>query len=175
MISGEISLLRVVKDTVVDGPGVRMSLYGAGCGHRCKGCHNSDSWSIAQGEMRSLKELVVELLEDKHSNITFTGGDPLFQVEAFAELARVIKANSNKSIWCYTGYRMEEVMASATLSMILPYIDVMVDGRFEQELLSPSLPFRGSSNQRLIDVKASLRDGEVRLFEYNPFPDFGLL
>ncbi|MGL4992677.1 MAG: anaerobic ribonucleoside-triphosphate reductase activating protein [Bacteroidales bacterium] len=175
MVSGEISLLRVVKDTVVDGPGVRISLYGAGCGHRCSGCHNSSSWSIAQGEVFALRELAEELLADTHSNITFTGGDPLFQVESFAELARVIKANSQKSIWCYTGYRIEEVLSSSTLSMILPYIDVLVDGRFEQDLLSPSLPFRGSSNQRLIDVKATLRDGEIRIFEYNPFPDFGLL
>lgn len=110
------------------------------------------------------------LLTDPFSNITFSGGDPLEQVEAFTELAKLIKNKSKKNIWCYTGYRYEEVCRSARLAQILPYIDVLVDGRFNQHLRDTDLLFRGSSNQRLIDVPESLLKGKIQLYDYSPYP-----
>lgn len=151
-----IMLMDVVEDTVVDGPGFRTVIYAAGCGHACPGCHNPQSWDMRNGRPVEVPALVQQVLSDPFADVTFSGGDPLMQVEAFTALARHIKNRSRKTIWCYTGYRYETVARSQRLSMILPYIDVLVDGRYEQKLRDTSLRFRGSSNQRLVDVKASL-------------------
>ena len=166
----DLTILDIVEDTVVDGPGFRTTVYCAGCRHQCPGCHNPESWSRANGYVVTVAEIARRLLSNPFSNVTFSGGDPLEQVEAFTELAGLIKQQSRKTIWCYTGYRFEEVCRSAHLSQILPFIDVLVDGRYNQHLRDTSLLFRGSSNQRLIDVKASLQKGCTELFEYAPYP-----
>lgn len=166
----KIVVLDIIEDTVVDGPGFRTTVYASGCRHRCPGCHNPESWDMAHGQEMGIGELASRLLSDPFSNITFSGGDPLEQVDAFTELARLIRAESKKNIWCYTGYRFEEVCRSRKLSQILPYIDVLVDGRYNQQLRDTSLLFRGSSNQRLVDVAASFEKGKVSLFEYAPYP-----
>ena len=163
-------LLDIIEDTVVDGPGFRTSLYAAGCRHHCPGCHNPQSWEREHGHAVGVEEVAERLLTDPFSNITFSGGDPLEQVEAFTELAKLIKNKSKKNIWCYTGYRYEEVCRSARLAQILPYIDVLVDGRFNQHLRDTDLLFRGSSNQRLIDVPESLLKGKIQLYDYSPYP-----
>lgn len=165
-----IIVMDIVKDTVVDGPGFRTAIYAAGCGHACPGCHNAQSWDISHGYAVEVVDIAEELLRDPFADVTFSGGDPLMQVEAFSRLARQIKSRSRKTIWCYTGYRYENVVESPRLSMILPYIDVLVDGRFEQGLQDKELFFRGSSNQRLVDVKASLDSGEVHSYYYEPRP-----
>ena len=113
-----------------------------------------------------------QILDADNSGVTFSGGDPMFQVEAFTELARMIKEQTQKNIWCYTGYEFDEVLGSERLSRILPYIDVMVDGRFVEEEKDPGLIFRGSKNQRLIDVQRSLAEKTVVLYDYSPFPTF---
>lgn len=109
---------------------------------------------------------LLELIEDdEFSNVTFTGGDPLYQVEAFTELARKIKERTSKTIWCYTGFTYEEILADKKLSMILPYIDVLVDGPFILEKRDTELLFRGSSNQRIIYLHGKEEDiipGTVR-------------
>lgn len=166
----DLVILDIVEDTVVDGPGFRTTVYAAGCRHQCPGCHNPQSWDQANGRGVSVEEVARQLLADPFSNITFSGGDPLEQVEAFTALARELKARSHKNIWCYTGYCFEEVCRSPRLSQILPYIDVLVDGRYNQHLRDASLLFRGSSNQRLVDVKASLQNHRTMLFDYAPFP-----
>lgn len=165
-----LTILDIVEDTVVDGPGFRTAVYGAGCRHHCAGCHNPESWDAANGRVVSVEALAKQILADPFVNVTFSGGDPLEQVEAFTLLARKIKRGSRKTIWCYTGYRYEEIIVSAHLSQILPYIDVLVDGRFCQSLRDESLLFRGSSNQRLVDVQTSALSGRVALFDYEPFP-----
>jgi anaerobic ribonucleoside-triphosphate reductase activating protein len=91
--------------------------------------------------------------DDDFADVTFSGGDPLYQCDAVTELARRIKAETNKTIWCYTGFTYEEILDNAWLSQILPYIDVFVDGQFVEELKTTELPFRGSSNQRIIKLK----------------------
>lgn len=166
----KIVVLDVVEDTVVDGPGFRTTVYAAGCRHKCPGCHNPQSWDTANGYEVESDVLLGRLLADPFSNVTFSGGDPLEQVEAFTELAKRIKQSCSKNIWCYTGYRFEEVLRSSRLSQILPYIDVLVDGRYNRNLRDSSLLFRGSSNQRLVDVPASLQACQTRLFEYAPYP-----
>lgn len=97
-----------------------------------------------------MEELLEIIKSDEFSNVTFSGGDPLYQVEAFTELARRIKEETGKTIWCYTGFRYEEILADSRLSQILPYLDVLVDGPFIQSLRDTELLFRGSSNQRII-------------------------
>ncbi|MGL4293575.1 MAG: anaerobic ribonucleoside-triphosphate reductase activating protein [Bacteroidales bacterium] len=166
-----ISLLDIVEDTVVDGPGFRLTLYGAGCVHRCKKCHNPQSWNINHGKRYSIDE-IWNRIKSYSSNITFSGGDPFFQVHEFTLLAQKIKAESNKTIWCYTGYRYEQIVENESMRNMLGYIDVLIDGRFINNMKDPELLFRGSSNQRIIDVKASIRDNRVIPYQYQPFPEF---
>ena len=145
-----IRILDILEETMADGPGLRTSIYCAGCAHHCPGCHNPQSWDFAGGHEASVEELLEIVKSDEFSNVTFSGGDPLYQVEAFTELARRIKEETGKTIWCYTGFRYEEILADSRLSQILPYLDVLVDGPFIQKLRDTELLFRGSSNQRII-------------------------
>ena len=168
----KISLLKIVESTTVNGPGFRTSEYSAGCVNACPGCHNPQSWDITHGIMTDVEVIANKILADDLCNVTFSGGDPMFQPLAFAELARIIKERSNKDIWCYTGYTYERIIKDEEKSQLLKYVDVLVDGPFVQSLRNEDLLFRGSSNQRLIDVQKSLKAGHVELFEYNPFPEF---
>ncbi|MDR3194537.1 MAG: anaerobic ribonucleoside-triphosphate reductase activating protein [Tannerella sp.] len=156
-----LSVLDVVEDTTVDGPGFRTAIYAAGCPHHCEGCHNPQSRDINRGTPHAIDRILERIGNAEFANVTFSGGDPLFQVAGFTELARRIRLETGKTIWCYTGYTFEQIMASGELSQILPYIDVLVDGPYMQTLKDESLRFRGSSNQRLIDVAASLAAGQV--------------
>ena len=160
----EISVISIVESTSVDGPGLRTTLYAAGCSHRCKGCHNPQSWDINYGTMADVEEVAQRLLATGE-DITFSGGDPMFQAEAFAELATIIKSRSNRNIWCYTGYSFEQLLRHPHALKLLKNIDVLIDGRFVEELKSEDILFRGSSNQRLIDVKKTLEKGEVVTYE----------
>ena len=148
----KLSILNVIHDTTVDGPGFRTAIYAAGCTHRCPGCHNPQSWNIENCTPHTIEQLLEIIKEDEFANVTFTGGDPLFQVEGFTELAQRIKAETNKNIWCYTGFLYEDILKSNRLSQILPFIDVLVDGKYIEALRSEELRFRGSSNQRIINV-----------------------
>lgn len=152
---------------MVDGPGFRTSVYAAGCPNHCPGCHNPQSWDIANGQPMSTEEILRIILDDSFADVTFSGGDPMYQAEGFTELAQAIKAQSNKSIWCYTGYTYEQLLEMPAQRQLLQYIDVLVDGRFVQELQDESLRFRGSSNQRIIDVPKSLQQGKVVFSEYH--------
>lgn len=164
-----LSVLAIVEDTTVDGPGFRTAIYAAGCPNHCPGCHNPESWDIHRGSMMQTEEIVERILADEFADVTFSGGDPMFQPEGFTELAQAIKARSSKNIWCYTGYTFEALLRNPAQRQLLEQIDVLVDGRFEQSLCDESLLFRGSSNQRLIDVPASLRANRVVLKEMLTF------
>ena len=153
MLNDKIAILDIIEQTMVDGPGLRISIYCAGCPHHCKGCHNPNSWDIGNGRIVSVDEIMKVILADEFSNVTFTGGDPLFQVEAFTSLAKRIKTETKKTIWCWTGYLYEDILEDKRLSMILPYIDVLVDGPFIESQKDTTLYFRGSSNQRVIYLK----------------------
>lgn len=153
MQNDKIAILDIIEQTMADGPGLRISIYCAGCPHHCKGCHNPNSWDIGNGRIVSVDEIMKVILADEFSNVTFTGGEPLFQVEAFTSLAKRIKAETKKTIWCWTGYLYEDILEDKRLSMILPYIDVLVDGPFIESQKDTTLYFRGSSNQRVIYLK----------------------
>ena len=151
----KIRILDILEETMADGPGLRTSIYCAGCAHHCPGCHNPQSWDFMGGREVSVDDLLEIVKADEFADVTFSGGDPLYQVEAFTELARRIKEETGKTIWCYTGFTYEEVLSNDRLSMILPYLDVLVEGPFIQELRTTELPFRGSTNQRIIQLHNS--------------------
>lgn len=150
----KLRVLDIVGGTTVDGPGLRTSIYFAGCSHHCPGCHNPQSWDGAGGVEMSVDEIMA-VVDDNDFNVTFSGGDPLFQAEGVTELARRLKA-AGRTVWCYTGYTYEEVAAEPRYADLLGNIDVLVDGRFEEACRDTSLRFRGSANQRLVDVARSV-------------------
>ena len=156
-----ISILEIVEDTTVDGPGFRTSVYSSGCPHHCPGCHNPQSWDIDNGHPVEIEEILKVILDDPFADVTFSGGDPMFQPHGFTELAKAIKQQSTKNIWCYTGFLFEELLKHPAQKALLEQIDVLVDGRFIEALKDEGLRFRGSSNQRIIDVKASLEKEET--------------
>ncbi len=160
-----ISILDIVEDTTVDGPGFRTTVYCAGCPNRCPGCHNPQSWDMANGHEVDVKDILKVILADPFADVTFSGGDPMYQPAGFTELAKAIKECSAKNIWCYTGYLFEDLLKNIQQKELLKYIDVLVDGRFVEVLKSEELCFRGSSNQRIIDVQASLASGKTILLD----------
>lgn len=165
-----LSILNILEDTTVDGPGFRTAIYAAGCPNGCPGCHNPESWDINRGQWMSTDEILQKVLADDFADVTFSGGDPMYQPEGFAELASAIKRKSRKNIWCYTGYTFEKLLKNPRQAQLLEYIDVLVDGRYRQELHDEDLQFRGSSNQRLIDVQASLKSGKTTLYHSTSTP-----
>lgn len=154
---------------MADGPGLRTSIYCAGCRHHCPGCHNPQSWDFGNGHKMSVDDLLQVIKDDDISNVSFSGGDPFYQVEGFTELARRIKAETNKTIWCWTGFTYEEILADGKLSMMLPYLDVLVDGPYVEALRDSQLHFRGSSNQRIIHLTPEVEDKTLGTVEIIPF------
>ena len=151
----------IQRDSIVDGEGIRSVIWTQGCIHNCPGCHNPLTHDINGGfvvDTQDLKKQIDEL--SGQDGITLSGGDPLEQPRACAELAKYCK-KLNLSVWCYTGYTYEALLEKAKLDKnimeLLRNIDVLVDGRFIKALKSYDVIFRGSKNQRLIDVPQSLK------------------
>lgn len=148
-----LRVLEIIDGTIVDGPGLRTSIYFAGCAHKCPGCHNPESWDFAGGRIMTVDEIMARV-EENGFDVTFTGGDPLYQIDPLIELASAVTAAGFK-LWCYTGFTAGEICSSESMRRLIPYLDALVDGPFVQSLRDISLRFRGSSNQRIID-KAEL-------------------
>jgi anaerobic ribonucleoside-triphosphate reductase activating protein len=127
------------------------------------GCHNPQSWDENGGEPILVEELFDRVV-DADMNVTFTGGDPMFHPEGFIKLAKMIKERTNKTIWCYTGYRFEDLLQHPVRRQLVELCDVIVDGKFVEKERDLSLHFRGSRNQRIIDVPKSLQ-GDVILLD----------
>lgn len=155
-------IIDIVAGTTVDGPGLRTSVYMAGCSHNCPGCHNPQTHDPAGGMEMSIEE-VIGVIEENGFDVTLTGGDPMFQPEATAELARRLK-EKGYGVWCYTGYTYEHAVSDPRLSNVIEHVDVLVDGPFVQEERDISLRFRGSRNQRLVDLRRS-EPGNICLYE----------
>lgn len=154
----------ITKDDMLNGKGLRVVLWVAGCSHKCKGCQNPITHNPKGGipfTEETKKELYTELEKEHIQGITFSGGDPLNinNRETITKLAKEIKEKYNKDIWLYTGYTYEEVQELE----IMKYIDVLVDGKFIEKLKDKKLHWRGSSNQRLIDVQRTIKEGVVCL------------
>ena len=149
-----LRLLMTYKETIVDGVGLRYSLYFAGCSHACPGCHNEYSWNPKHGNIltyEKLEEIAKEINENTLlDGITISGGDPLFNPLEMLKVLKFLKEKTKKNIWLYTGYTLEKVREDELRRKCLEYVDVLVDGRFVKELYDPNLKFRGSSNQRII-------------------------
>ncbi len=155
-----LRVLDISEGTSVDGPGLRTSIYFAGCTHECLGCHNPQSWD-ADGGREMTEDELMSIIEYNDFPVTFSGGDPLFQLEAVTRLACRLKREQQRNIWCYTGYKWEQIVGKPEYDELLRNIDVLVDSPFVLALRDTSLRFRGSSNQRIIDVQASLANGSL--------------
>ena len=162
--TNSIRILDIKYGTSVDGIGLRTSLYCAGCENHCEGCHNPQSWDENGGEAISVEELFKRIV-DADMNVTFTGGDPMLHPDGFIELARMIKTKTNKTIWCYTGYRFEDLLKHPIRSKLVELCDVIVDGRYIAAERDTSLHFRGSRNQRIIDVQKYLQGNEYFILD----------
>lgn len=149
-------VLDIIEGTVVDGVGLRTSIYFAGCTHHCPECHNPQSWDLSGGTEMSVDD-IMERIAQYGLDVTFSGGDPLMQIDnGLLDLAARIHT-LGLNIWCYTGYTLEEIKSDSKLRPILDAVDVLVEGRYIAALRDIHLPFRGSSNQRIIDT-ATLRE-----------------
>lgn len=158
--SDTLRVIDIIAGTSVDGPGLRSAIYFAGCDHRCPGCHNPQSWDPNAGTPLTIAA-IMDRIEEEDFNVTFSGGDPLQQpLDRLTELAEAIK-QSGKTIWCYTGYRYEEVCSRPDIMPLFRLIDVLVDGPFIESLRDTTLRFRGSSNQRIIDLYKSSPDNII--------------
>ena len=149
-----LRLLRTFKETIVDGVGLRYSIYFSGCSHACPGCHNEYSWNPNNGTELTY-EILNEIANEINQNelldgITISGGDPLFNPKDMLKVLKFLKEKTKKNIWMYTGYTLEEIKKDGLRKKCLKYVDVLVDGRFIKELYDPNIKFRGSSNQRII-------------------------
>ena len=153
----KLRVLDIVMDTVVDGPGLRASIYLAGCYHKCPGCHNPQSWDMNGGKEMEVDEIVGILKQSGHTKFTITGGDPFYQPTGLLELVvRIKKEIPGSNIWCYTGFLFEDLLDREEMVLILKNIDVLVDGPFIQELRDETLMYRGSSNQRILEIPKDL-------------------
>lgn len=162
---GIITIAGMIRESIVDGPGIRLVVFAQGCPHACPGCHNPDTHSFQGGQELALETVIEEVRGNPLlSGVTWSGGEPFGQAAAFAQLSREVKA-LGKTIMTYTGYTFEYIMEKADRHKgwreLLEQSDYLMDGLFIQERRCYHLPFRGSDNQRYLDVTESLRQGRA--------------
>ena len=161
----KVNVAGITKNSVVDGLGIRTVVFFQGCPRHCPGCHNPDTIPFEGGREMTVNELVQEVFKAATpltKGITFSGGDPLAQPDGLLEAIKLIKEEKpNWDIWVYTGYTFDEVKDLP----VMRCIDVLVDGPFIEAQKDLSLAFRGSANQRLIDVPQTLNEGKVTLIK----------
>lgn len=160
-----IRIAGIVQDSIVDGRGMRMTIFTQGCPHRCPGCHNPHTHDPSGGR----EVAITEIFDHMRSNplldgVTFSGGEPFEQIDAVKQIAHEAH-RLRLDVWCYTGWTWEEIMQDPRKRGLLAYIDVLVDGRFILGQRSLELKWRGSKNQRVIDVSESLFNNHIVLLE----------
>lgn len=161
----KINLSGIVSESIVDGPGIRMTLFTQGCPHRCKGCHNPETWAFEPRHPGDVDKILSAALKNPLlQGLTFSGGEPFCQAEALGELAKKCR-EKGLNIMSYTGYTFEQLTAgfkeNPQWKQLLENCDYLVDGPFILEQRSLMLLFRGSKNQRFLDVRESLRQGRA--------------
>jgi len=158
----------LVPESLVDGPGLRYVLFSQGCPHECPHCQNPETWDASAGKEFSVKQVIRLIKQQKKTKrgVTFSGGDPFLQAAEFAEVALAAR-QLGWDVVTYTGFTYEELIAqnSAGVNALLAASDVLIDGKYIHELRDTSLQFRGSSNQRVIDIAATRESGVVVLFD----------
>ena len=160
---------KLQKDSIVDGEGIRAVVWTQGCPHHCPSCHNPETWDYQGGFSCDVEDLKKEINTlDDEVGVTFSGGDPFEQAEACCEVAKYVHS-IGLNVWCYTGYTYEQLLKKcendASVKNFLNEIDILVDGPFVLKLKSYEIKFRGSKNQRIIDVKKSLKNKKVVLYD----------
>ncbi len=166
----QLRIAGTVGDSIVDGPGFRFSVFTQGCPHGCPGCHNPQTHDFSGGKVVSTDEILEKVFSDPLlDGVTFSGGEPFCQAKALAEMGRAVR-EKGLNVIVYTGYLWEYLLEHSDENNgyreLIDVADFIVDGRFEQDKKSLALHFRGSSNQRVIDVKESLKQDRVVIAEW---------
>ncbi len=161
----KLRLFGTANDSIVDGPGLRYTVFVQGCTHNCKGCHNPESHDINGGYEKDIEEIFAEICANPLlDGVTFSGGEPFLQAKALYELGIKIKSKG-LNLYVYTGFTFEQLLCGANSenywSKLLGICDFLIDGRFEEDKKHYKLLFKGSDNQRIIDVSQSLKDNKI--------------
>lgn len=155
------------QDSIVDGPGMRCVLWTQGCPHHCPGCHNPQTHALDGGMTVSVDEIIAQMKNMKlQSGITFSGGEPFLQAKALVHVAKAAK-QFHWTLWAYSGFTFEEIQAHEDMREFLSYLNILVDGKFREEEKDYRLRFKGSRNQRIIDVPSSLAQHKIILSAYD--------
>ena len=158
----QIRIAGLVPESFVDGDGIRFAIFMQGCQRNCAGCHNPETHALDGGRLVDTDEIISEIKKNPLlDGITLTGGEPLLQIEAVGELARAAQS-LGLNVWCYTGFAFEELPLE--VAPLLEYVDVLIDGEFIESLRDLELQFRGSRNQRIIDIKKTREQNKVVLW-----------
>lgn len=162
----KIQIAGIMEESIVDGPGIRLVIFTQGCPHHCRGCHNPETWNLTGGTTMDTDDFDKYMSNPLLTGITLSGGEPFIQQDACIKLADAAHGRG-LDVWCYTGFLFEQIknVRNYAGGRLIDHIDVLVDGKFEQDRKSLNLRFRGSSNQRIIDVKKSMDKNEVVLFD----------
>ena len=172
----ELTIAGVIKESIVDGPGIRYTVFTQGCPHHCPGCHNPQTHDFSGGKEVPLEKILSEIRKNPLlQGVTFSGGEPFCQAAAFAELGRRIKAlPCQLDLTVYSGFTFEKLMQMAQTDSdarsLLSICDILVDGPYLQEERDLSLHFRGSRNQRYLDLRRSIREGAAVSAPEKPIP-----
>lgn len=170
MIYNKINLSGIVKESIVDGPGIRYVIFTQGCPHKCMGCHNPQTHNSIYGNLTSVDEIVNDIIKNPLlKGITISGGEPFMQANELSNL--ISKLDRNKlNVIVYTGYEFESLLNNSNeyngFESLLNSSDVLIDGKFDINLKSDLLPFRGSTNQRSIDCKESIKTGDTVMYNF---------
>ena len=157
----KIRLFGTVEDSIVDGPGLRLAIFTQGCLHHCQGCHNPLSHDLQGGYLQDTDKLLALIDENPLlAGITLSGGEPMLQIEPLIEICQAVKQR-HLNIVLYSGFTYEQIIADDKKKSLLQLCDMLIDGKFEQDKKSLSLLYRGSANQRLINIQASLKQNKV--------------
>lgn len=165
MRSGIIRLAGVIPESYTDGVGIRYTIFVQGCNHKCKDCQNPETWDFNGGKLYDMDKVIENILSNPMlDGITLSGGDPMYMPNEVDEFISKLKSKNNAmTIWLYTGFTYEQCIADEEKAKVLKKIDVLVDGPYIASKRALHLRFRGSSNQRIIDVAKSLETGKVEI------------